>query len=452
MEALETLLDMVDSARDEIVQFHQDIVRIQTVNSGIMPTGNEIEVCKYLEKHFSDEDIDFETIESAPTRGNFLASLGAAASPSLLLMSHSDVVPAGDENLWSFPPFSAHIEDGKVYGRGSDDAKSLVTSGAMTLFILNRAGINLQGKLVFLAAADEEAGGTYGAKWLSENVPQKIRTDYALNEGSGSPLIIDGKLAYTIAVGEKGRSIAKIDVHGKAAHAWQPWLGNNAIQKLAEVVTRIGSYTPQIDTSLVFFEQVARLLELEEPITQENLDDIANTLLTTQKDLSSTLRALSRMTMSATLISGGTKSNIIPDTASLTCDIRTLPNQSEAYVEEKIGMIIDDLEDVVVDVEHTAASSMSPPDSSFVNHVKQATEIALGQDNINWIQSIARGFTDSRFVRQIGADAYGFAPLTPDSDPVRRLHSVDEAMEIENLIFRTKMQVALAYLLMGQAE
>lgn len=449
MPNLKALLEMVDEAHDEIVQFHQDLVRIRTVNTGTMPTGNETEACRYLEQRFSKEGIESETIESAPGRGNFLGHIGTADSPSLLLMSHVDVVTAGDEDRWTYPPFSAHIADGKVYGRGSDDAKSLVSTGAMALFILKRAGVPLQGRLSFLAAADEEAGGNYGVKWLAENVPDKVRADYALNEGSGSPLNVDGKLAYAIAAGEKGRSLANVTARGRAAHAGQPWLGENAVAKMAEVVNRINDYQPELDTSIGFFEQVNQLLNFDSPFTPENIDEIAKDLSGSQKDLSSTLKALSRMTVTPTVITGGTKSNSIPDSSSLICDIRTLPDHSETYVQEQMAKILEGLEDITFELDHTAVSGSSPPDSSFVSHIKKATEIAMDRDDITWLLSVCRGFTDSRFVREIGTAAYGFAPLTSNSDPVRRFHAADEAMEIDNLIMRTKMQAVLACLVLA---
>lgn len=78
--------------------------------------------------------------------------------------------------------------------------------------------------------------------------------------------------------------------------------------------------------------------------------------------------------------------------------------------------------------------------------MKRATELVLDQE-ILMIPSITIGFTDSRCVRPFGTEVYGFSPLTPDSDTTRTgIHGINEAMEISNLVFRTKIQVALAYL------
>jgi len=94
MPDLENLLDQVDELRDEIVALEQDLVRIPTVNTGSMPTGNETEVCQYMKDWLAVDGIDSEIIESAPGRGNVIARLeGRSGKAGLMFMSHTDVVP-----------------------------------------------------------------------------------------------------------------------------------------------------------------------------------------------------------------------------------------------------------------------------------------------------------------------------------------------------------------------
>src|SRR5438046_3828626 len=121
MATLEELLGMVDAAREEIVSFAQDLVRIPTVNHGARPdTGNETAACEYLRTRLAADGISSEIYESAPTGGNLIARLpGARKGHRLLLMSHTDVVPIEDETLWEHPPFSVTIDKGRIYGRGS---------------------------------------------------------------------------------------------------------------------------------------------------------------------------------------------------------------------------------------------------------------------------------------------------------------------------------------------
>lgn len=451
MSQLDVLLDMVEKSQEEIVHLHQELVRIPTVNTGRMPTGNEIELCHLLEQRFAREGIEYETIESAPGRGNFIARLvGSSSLPRLLYVTHTDVVPVGEESNWTHPPFSGKIVEGKVFGRGSDDAKSLVTSGTMSLFLLKRARVKLHGRLTLLAAADEEAGGRYGVGWLAEKVPHKIQADYAINEGGGAPLQTNRGLAYLFSVGEKGRLEARIALAGRSSHAARPWLGENAIVKTSEIVHRVHSYKPDLDTSLEFFQHLSHLFDLQEPISPKNVDRVADRLSKKDRSLGSLIRGLSRMTVSPTLISGGTKSNSIPEACNLTCDIRTLPHQDEQYVEQQLNRIVRGIDGVNIELEHTAVSGASPAVTDFAQQIQKATEIALGRNSIIWVPTITIGFTDSRFIRPLETQVYGIAPITFESNPMREgVHGVNEAMEIENLVLRTKMQVVLAYLVLG---
>src|SRR5438309_4703228 len=183
-----SILSSVDAARDEIVGLIQDLVRIPTVNMGARPdTGNETAACDLLRTKLDGVGLEYEVHESAPGRGNLIARLGQPGGKRLLLMSHTDVVPVEDESLWEHPPFSGTIDRGRIYGRGADDDKADVVAHCMALILMQRAGVRLGGELVCLFAADEESGGRWGAGWVAEQFPDKVRADVAVNEGGGSP-------------------------------------------------------------------------------------------------------------------------------------------------------------------------------------------------------------------------------------------------------------------------
>src|SRR5947207_15921353 len=107
MTDLDQLLATVEDARDEIVDLHQQLVRLPTVNTGARAdTGNETLACDLLRKKLEPERIMFEVHESAPGRGNLIAHLGRAGARRLLFMSHTDVVAEEDESVWEHAPFS----------------------------------------------------------------------------------------------------------------------------------------------------------------------------------------------------------------------------------------------------------------------------------------------------------------------------------------------------------
>jgi acetylornithine deacetylase/succinyl-diaminopimelate desuccinylase-like protein len=446
-QTLARLMEIVEEATDELVELHQSLVRVPTVNTGAPDSGHEIEVCRLLEARFEREGIASSTLESAPTRGNLLAHTGNQARPRLLLMSHTDVVPA-DESRWKRAPFCADIVDGEIYGRGSQDAKSIVASGAMSLILLKRAGIPLRGELRFLAAADEEAGGRYGIAWLAMNHPDEIRSDWAINEGGGMPLKAPQGLVFLISTGEKGRMEARFEISGRSSHAAYPWRADNALYKLSRLLRRLEEYQPEVDVSLPLFTPL-RLMGIHEKPTPENLDALLLQLAKKDPVQASTLKALSRMTIAPSIVAAGLKSNSIPASAHLTCDIRTLPHQDERYVRRELNKIINGIEGVSLELEVTAISNASPDDSPFLDRLRMATATALGQDEVELLPSLTGGFTDSRYVRPLGSQVYGFEPTDPDLDFTSRAHAVDEAFAIRNLVLQTKMQVALAYLTLG---
>src|SRR5947209_10727352 len=185
-------------------------------------------------------------------------------------MSHTDVVPVEDETLWEHPPFSATIDRGRVYGRGADDDKADVTAYCMALVLLARAGVQLGGELVYLAAADEESGGRWGAGWVADHFPDKVRADVAINEGGGAPIQTPAGLLYPLNTGEKSRLEARVTRQGRSGHASRPWAADNPVPDLAEAVRRIAAYDPEVDVSHPFFQTVLQALGVQQRPTAEN--------------------------------------------------------------------------------------------------------------------------------------------------------------------------------------
>jgi acetylornithine deacetylase/succinyl-diaminopimelate desuccinylase-like protein len=452
MTELDNLLAAVDASRDEIVQLLQDLVRTPTVNTGPRPdTGNETAVCELLAAKLEPEGIAQEVHESAPRRGNLIARIGTPGAKRLLLMSHTDVVPVEDESLWEHPPFSGTIDRGRVYGRGADDDKADVAAYCMALVLLKRADVDFPGELVWLAAADEESGGRWGAGWVADHLPDLVRADVAVNEGSGVPVRTPAGLLYPVALGEKGRLEARVTRRGRSGHASVPWRSDNPVPVLAQAIQRIAAYEAEIDVSHPFFREVLTAVGIKQAPTAENIDRIADSLHD-QPALASLLKAASRMTVTPTMLEAGVKSNSIPDRAAVVCDVRALPGQDDRFVKEELEHALEGL-GVDVDVQFTAVSNASPAESPFLGNIRDALGHALGGTDFRLVPSLTVGFTDSRFLRPLGTQVYGFGPHHPDAEPVRAgVHGNNEFMEIDSLLLRTKYAIALAYQTLGSAS
>ncbi|MBV9359061.1 MAG: M20/M25/M40 family metallo-hydrolase [Chloroflexi bacterium] len=438
------LLAQADAARDETIGLLQELVRIPTVNVGARPdTGDETRACELLRDRLDAAGVPSDTFEPAPGRGNLLAHLGRPGK-RLLLMAHTDVVPVEDETLWDHPPFSGAIDRGRIYGRGADDDKADVVAYTMALVLLRRAGLEPAGELVFLAAADEESGGRWGAGWMVDHYPDRLRADCAVNEGAGNAMRSPGGLLYTVGTGEKGRLEARVTRTGRSGHASRPWASDNPVPAIGDSISRIAAYDPEIDVSHPFFREVLAALGIQHTPRADNIDRICDELgAAGHAALATTLRAASRLTITPTMLDAGVKTNSIPDRARLVCDVRALPGQDDAFVREELTHLLAGL-DVDVDVQYTAVSNASPADAPFVRQLGEALAASLGSADFRLLPALTVGFTDSRFVRPLGTQVYGFSPQHPSADPNQSgVHGNNEFIEIETLLLRVRFALAL---------
>ena len=445
MPTLEELFAQVDAQREEIIALEQTLVRIPSVNTGFMPTGDETPVCEYIRDWLAEDGIQSEILGRTPERGNIIARIeGSNSDAGLMFMSHTDVVPVEEIEKWRFPPFSATIADGRIYGRGASDCKGLLTAQLYAMRLLIRNGIQLEDSLIFCSGADEEHGGRYGFGWLAENHPDKIRAPFAVNEGGGTPIDSPSGLTYLLGTGEKGRLQVEIEVKGVSSHASVPWQGTNALYTLQRVLQRIEAYEPERDTSTSLFDHLS-VFAIEHKPSAANVDEIIAEIEPENPRFASMMRALSRMTLTPTMITGGIKSNSVPETIRLTCDVRTLPHQSDDYLREQLDSILEGIPNTTYEIDYMAVPNSSSFDTDLGRSVQRATAAALGIDDIQWVPAISTGFTDSRFTRPLGTVTYGFNGSHPDDDPMlSRAHGTDESIGISSLISGTKIMLALA--------
>jgi len=431
---------LAEEHRDELVGLARDLVRIDTTNTGVMPTGNETEAATHLARILREAGIQSEIAGRVPERGNLIARLpGRSGRTGLVLASHTDVVPAGDASQWTHPPFAGSLEEGHLLGRGAADMKGTVAAQAMALILLNRSGAPLAHGVNFVCVADEEAGGSYGMGWVAHERPDWVRGGLCVNEGGGFFIPVEGRDWCVLGVGEKGRFEIGATFRGRGAHAARPWQGDNAFYKAEAALDRLRTYEPERDTSGPIFSAVSRLTG---PVLPSNVDDVIERLNASSPRLADHLRQVSRMLVTPTLIAGGVKSNSVPDACRLTCDVRALPHQGPSYVEHEVRALLGEAD---VRVDHTALANTSPATETLVAALSDALHRNLGR-SVDVVASLSGGFTDSRFVREVGVPSYGFSPSHPDSDPGRHhAHGPNEAVAIRDLVLQTAVYLDLAY-------
>src|SRR4029079_10354864 len=129
---------------------------------------------------------EHEIYEPQPGRQSLVCRIEGSdpTAPTLLLMGHTDVVPVNPDG-WSRDPFGAEVVDGFVWGRGAIDMLNLTASQAVAFRRLAESGFTPRGPLIYLAVADEEALGTWGAHWLLDHERDAVYADYVLTESGG---------------------------------------------------------------------------------------------------------------------------------------------------------------------------------------------------------------------------------------------------------------------------
>ncbi len=417
-----------------------DLIRIDSVN----PPGNEIGVATYLKKLFDAHKIPNEIIESQPGRASFIATLGKGKK-SLLYLSHIDVVPVSDG--WDFKPFSGEIKDGYVHGRGALDCKGLVAAEACAMLVLSQTA-KLKGRLIFAATADEEVGGKLGAQYITENFPEKIQADFAINEGAESPMAINGQPSHFISVGEKGPSWLRLRTKGVAGHGSVPYLPNNAVVKMTKVVNGLTEYKPRVTLTPAvkyLIQEIARLADYRKEIDETNLDEVLMKL--GDPALAMYLMAVTRMTVSPNVIHGGVKTNIVPDSCQAEVDIRILPGQNKKYVLDELKPILGNTE---IETIQYSPPTLSSGQTTSYNLIVETLKECIG--NVPVLPSICAGATDSRFLRKIGVPSYGIGMMTYQIDNTMKasVHGKNEKLDIKSLQTKSEFLIRLAKQYLGE--
>lgn len=434
---LDRALREADRSRKEVVDLTSAIVALDTTNTGAPDSGNESLVAGFLADYLRREGISVTLVGRTPERHNLIASLsGTRRGCALLLLSHSDVVPAGDPSTWKTPPFTPTIRNGRLYGRGAADMKGTAAAEVVALLVAHRLGIQLRKDVRLICFADEETGGSFGSGWMRKEHPDLLKADVALNEGGGRRYRLGRELHYGLAWNEKGRHEAVITFSGAGGHAATPWRGDNAIAYAAEFVDRVKEQPPDpvVDrTLLAGFRWVPGF----EHIGPDGLQALLDRLAKHHEPLASEIRALTRTTVTPTIVRGGVKSNSVPDRCEVICDVRSLPQHDRAYVLRYLRARTRGLP-ATITLTTTAASRPVRSSARLTALIGQALKAAAGRP-VDVFPTLTVGFTDSRFVREVGTPALGFAPEYPTrTDSADGIHGANESIPIADLHFRAR--------------
>lgn len=414
-------------------------IQVNTEN----PPGNESRGVEFFAAIFAEAGITYETAESAPGRGNIWARLEGGREPALVLLNHMDVVPA-DLRYWTSDPYSGEIRDGHVYGRGALDMKGLGIVQLQAFLALHASGRALSRDVIFVATADEEAGGAYGAGWLVENRPEIFAgVGYLLNEGGGGTLLGEDTV-FTVELTQKVPLWLRLVAHGNPGHGSTPQVETAVTRAL-----RAGDRLARSRFPARVVPAVRAMFEGMAPYQNEALAaryaDIASAVNDPEfmhyLELTNPAHhALLRNTCSLTGMQGSNKINVVPTEAVIELDCRLLPDQDPELFIHELELIINDPN---VSIEKImgftpAVSSAENPlyrlvESVYASHFPEAVVVP----------GVATGFTDSHFFRDRGIVSYGWGPFVVPGADRRGVHGNNERISVENMIRGTEVMIDL---------
>ncbi|MCE7080724.1 M20/M25/M40 family metallo-hydrolase [Streptomyces sp. ST2-7A] len=423
------------TGEEEVVDLCRDLIRIDTSNFGDDSGPGERAAAEYVAEKLAEVGLEPKIFESRPGRASTVARIEGEdrSRPALMIHGHTDVVPANAAD-WTHHPFSGEIADGCVWGRGAVDMKDM---DAMTLAVVRdrlRSGRRPPRDIVLAFLADEEAGGTHGARYLVDHHPDLFEgVTEAISEVGGFSFTVNENLRlYLIETAQKGMHWMRLTVDGTAGHGSMV-NRDNAITELCEAVGRLGRHTfPVRVTKTVrsFLDELSDALGVE--LDPEDMEATLTRLGGIAKIIGATLSN----TAAPTQLDAGYKVNVIPGQAVAHVDGRFLPGYEEEFladVDRLIGPRVK-REDV-----HTDKALETTFDGALVDAMRTAL---VAEDPVaRAVPYMLSGGTDAKSFDDLGIRGFGFAPLKlpPELDFAGMFHGVDERVPVDGLKFGVRV-------------
>jgi succinyl-diaminopimelate desuccinylase len=404
-EARARLAERIAADRERIVRQLQEFVRIPSEN----PPGDTQQVFAWATRLLDAADLEYEMVAPVPEWPNLVASVeGAKSGRHLILNGHFDVFPAGDPATWSDDPFSGAIADGKLYGRGVADMKTGTLAMILTYLYLAELRDQLAGKLTLTIVSDEETGGTWGARYLTEHRPDLLG-DAVLNGEPTTP--------GAVLVGEKGPIMLELTVKTRGGHSATPEVSENAIMIATQILGELGSLA---DLPVNPPDEVRRIIETQRQATG---DSVALDLLT-------------KLTINVGVIEGGYKVNVIPSECRVQIDIRCPFGLSNQTVLERLDAILERYPGASYRVMVGNDANYNSPDVDLLRILQRNAEAFLGARPV---PSLIAAGSDGRFWRFKGVPAVIYGP-TPYG-----IAAPDEHVDLDEIVGLVQVHALSAF-------
>jgi len=426
--------DTERTAEGEVVELCSDLIRIDTTNAGDNNGPGEREAAEHVASLLADVGVEAEIFESDRKRASVVARIPGVdrERPGLVVHGHLDVVPASATD-WKEHPFSGEVQGNCVWGRGAVDMKDM---DAMILAVIRqrmREGRRPARDLVLAFLADEEAGGTYGARYLVDRHAGLFEgCTEAVGEVGGFSVTIGGKRMYLLQTAEKGMAWLRLTARGRAGHG-SMINPENAVTEVAEAVARIGRHEwPErlIPSTEGFLAAAGEALGIDfDP-------NDAGAIVGHIGPMARMIGAALRNTVNPTVLRAGYKVNVIPGEAAAEIDGRFLPGYEDEFMAE-IDRLLGD------GVQREFIHNDIAVETTFDGDLRDAMVSALRAEEpgATVVPYCLSGGTDAKSLSRLGIRCFGFAPLRlpADLDFSGMFHGVDERVPVDALTFGTRV-------------
>ncbi|MEM2146887.1 MAG: M20 family metallopeptidase, partial [Candidatus Jordarchaeaceae archaeon] len=380
-EVKSRILEFIDQRRDYLLNLLGDLIAAKSVN----PPGNEKLAADVVQGELYRIGLHTETYEKERGRTNVVGWVDRGESPTLMIITHLDVVPPGDG--WIYDPFKATSTDGRIAGRGSVDDKGPMASVLLALQALKEFNFPIRGRLLFVAVADEETGNELGIKYLLNEVG--LSSDYAL--------VAEQTNCKAIEIAEKGRLWVKLKSKGTQGHGSMPEKGMNAIVNLSKVLAQI------------------------ENLKMEYIEH----------------QLLNSPTVNVGTIQGGVATNMVPAFAEATVDIRYLPSQEPKQIVNELRELVKSVKrenpelDIAIEpISSDPPTEVSPEDPVVRSLVNTVTEVVGTQPKLIGVG----GATVAKHCILRGIPTAVFGPGDP-----KESHTANESISVDELLAAAKV-------------
>jgi acetylornithine deacetylase/succinyl-diaminopimelate desuccinylase-like protein len=422
------------AAQDEVAALASDLIRIDSSNPGDHSGPGERAAAEYVATVLAEAGLEPKIFESHAKRSNVVARISGAdpSRPALLIHGHLDVVPA-DAADWRVHPLSGEITEDCVWGRGAVDMKDM---DAMILAVLRQRlveGRRPARDVVVAFLADEEAGGSWGARWLVDNHPGEFEgVTEAIGEVGGFSVTIGGKRLYLLQTAEKGMAWMRMTAQGTAGHG-SMINSDNAVTELAEAIARLGRYEwPVRETEAAFAFAKEACTALGVDFDPRDPAAVLGKLGPIARMVGATLTN----TTNPTMLAAGYKVNVVPQVASAQVDGRFLPGYEDEFFRE-----VDSL--IGAGVKREQVHHDIAVETSFDGDLVAAMGHALAAEDPDgkMVPYCLSGGTDAKSFSRLGIRCFGFTPLRlpPELDFAGMFHGVDERVPVSALQFGVRV-------------